>query len=97
MTAEADGTATGAAMVNPELTECCDCAVVETDSVETEAVENTSPAKLNADAVVEDLVGLTAVTAVERVCGKNDVENAGAGGEVVSKRSKSLLESWRKL
>lgn len=84
----------GAAMVNIELTDSCDCDVIETDSVETEGVGRTEPGKINAEADVEDLLGLTGTTVAERACGKSDgAENAGAGGEVVSKRSKSLLES----
>lgn len=64
--------------------------VDETDSVENGAVGKTRPGKFKAEAVVEDLVELSGATVTERASGKSeDVENAGTGGEVVSKRSKS--------
>ncbi len=64
--------------------------VVETDSVENGGVGKTGLGKLDAEAVVEDLVELTGATVTERASGKSeDVENAGTGGEVVSKRSNS--------
>lgn len=65
--------------------------VVEMDTVETGGnVEKTEPGRLKAEAVLGDLTGLRGSAVTERAPGKSDdVENAGAEGEVVSKKSKS--------
>lgn len=62
---------------------------VETDSVETGGVENTSPGKFKAEEVVdEDLVKPT--EARERTSGKSeDAEHAGTEDGVMSKGAKS--------
>lgn len=61
-----------------------------TDPVETGGVEKTAPGRLRAEAVLGELTGLSGSAVKERASGKSDDdENAGAEGEVVSKKSKS--------
>lgn len=79
------GRAAGAVVVNTELRGCGNMTdVVETDSVKTGSVEKTGSGKLKAEAVVEDLVGLTGATVIERASGKSEgVENGGTEGGAV--------------
>lgn len=76
-------------VVNTELRGCGNMAdVVETDTVETGGVEKMGPGKIKAEAVIEDLAGLSGAPDPERASGRSeDVENAGA--KVMSKRPKS--------